>query len=121
MPMPLDHSAWKIMHRHYLVALRTQTPKLRRLLAEEVGDTLPAFQQAVKDQLFIISAQLRPDGLYYVCSVRVSDGVAPLARVHAKRLGMDDPQTLLDEARWAHLQKLAEEPAPDDASELTDD
>lgn len=95
--VPLDHPAWKAAHACYLDALSQQSDKLRTALGREIGDTFDGFFAALADGLLVISSHFLDDGLNYVIRVRVADGQAPLARIHASRLGLNDPDTQLAE------------------------
>ena len=95
--MPLDHPAWRIAHRCYLDAVARQIEPVRVSLDREVGSTFEGFLQALTDRMLVISSHFLPDGLNYVVSVSVFEGYAPLAKIHASRLGLDDPDTQLGE------------------------
>lgn len=95
--MPLDHPAWKVAHRCYLDAVATQPERVRVVLDREIGPTFEGFIQALADRLLVISSHFLPSGLNYVVALAVSDGYAPLAVIHAARLGLDDPDTELGE------------------------
>lgn len=109
------------MHKRWLDAVSRQSPKIRRILTAEIGDGFDQFVEAVLDGLIVISVQLKDDGLWYTAAVRLSDGLAPVARVHAQQLGLNNPSNLREELRWTEMHVLAGKPAPDDASELTGD
>ncbi|MBK8459474.1 MAG: hypothetical protein IPL43_04130 [Micropruina sp.] len=95
--LPLDHPAWKVAHTCYLDAVSRQSDKLRDALDEEIGDAFDAFFKALADGLLVISSHFLDDGLNYVIRVWVADGQAPLARIHASRLGLNDTDTQLAE------------------------
>ncbi len=109
--MPFDNPAWRLVHAYYLDAVAQQkSANLREALAEEVGDTFEGFIRACGDQLIIISALWRPDGLTYCVAVRVSDGMCPIVFVHASRLGMDTPENEADDLAWAMRRRDTEDP-----------
>ena len=108
--MPFDHPAWRLAHAYYLDAAAQQSPDLRDALADEIGDTFEAFIQACGDQLIIISALWRSDGLTYCVAVRVSNGMLPIAYVHAGRLGLDTPEQEADELAWGLRLRDSEDP-----------
>ena len=108
---PPDHPAWRLIHAYYLDAVAGQSSAAtREALAEEIGDTLDGFIQACGEQVIIISAFWPPNGLTYRIAVRVSDGMAPMADVHASLLGLDTPEHEADELAWAMRRRDADPP-----------
>ena len=95
--MPLDHPAWRIAHRCYLDAVARQKDSVRVPIEREIGSTFESFIQALADRLLNISSHFLDDGLNYVVSIGTAEGYAPLAKIHASRLGLDDPDTQLGE------------------------
>lgn len=96
--LPLDHPAWGLAHGYYLDALADQQPKVREALGESVGDTFEAFLAALANGPLAIVSRFLDDGLNYIVAVRTGEGLAPIARIHASRLGLDD-----DEMKFAEL------------------
>ena len=95
--LPLAHPAWKVAHECYLAAVSRQTATVRDILAAQIGDTFEAFLDALADRLLVISSHFLDDGLNYVVAVRGADGVFPIAKIHASRLGLNDMDTQLAE------------------------
>ena len=96
--LSLDHPAWKLAHRFYLDALAQQKPHVREALDNVVGDTFEGFLEALARGPLVIASRFLDDGLNYVVAIYGSDGLVPLARIHASRLGLDD-----DETKFAEL------------------
>jgi hypothetical protein len=91
--MPFENPAWRLIHAYYLdAAAQQKSANLRDALADEIGNTFEGFIRACGDQLIIISAEWRADGLHYCVAVRVSDGMMLITYVHASRLGMETPE-----------------------------
>ncbi|MHA6509520.1 hypothetical protein [Tessaracoccus sp. Y1736] len=95
--MSLDHPAWKVAHRCYLDAVARQSEHVRESLDREIGCTFEGFIQALADRLLNISSHFLDDGLNYVVSIGTAEGYAPLAKIHASRLGLDDEDSQLAE------------------------
>lgn len=95
--LPLSHPAWKVAHECYLDAVSHQTRRVRIVLAAQVGDSFEGFLDALADGLLVISSRFLADGLNYVIAVRGAEEYLPIAKIHASRLGLDDPDTELGE------------------------
>ena len=95
--LPLAHPAWKVAHECYLDAVSHQTRRVRVALAAQVEDSFEGFLAALADGLLVISSHFLDDGLNYVVAVRGADGVFPIAKIHASRLGLNDMDTQLAE------------------------
>ncbi len=95
--LPLDHPAWRLAHQFYLDALRHQSEKVQTALDHDIGPTFEAFLKALADQLLVISSHFLDDGLNYVVAIRTGEGMAPLAKIHAERLGLNDLDTQMGE------------------------
>lgn len=95
--LPLDHPAWRIAHQCYLDALVQQPEHVQAALDREISSTFDGFFQALADRLLVISSHFLDAGLHYVISVATGEGYAPLAFIHADRLGLNDTDTQLAE------------------------
>lgn len=96
--LPLDHPAWKLAHEYYLAALAGQKPKVREALDEAVGPTFEGFLDALARGPLVIASRFLDDGLNYIVAIATANGdLAPLARIHCSRLGLDDDETKLAE------------------------
>ncbi len=95
--LSLEHPAWKVAHACYLDAVSLQPRRVRLALAAEIGDTFAGFLNALADRLLLISSSFLSDGLTYIVSVSTVEGYAPLATIHADRLGLNDFDTQLAE------------------------
>ncbi len=112
---------YKVMYEFWCDAMRTQKPHIRKAWRAAAGDDFGGWMRALQNELVVVSVQLCDDGLWYTASLRVSDGLAPVTRVHANRLGLGNEETLRNELGFAHMQLLAEQPAPHDLSQLDAD